>query len=208
MDFLTNIYEAIASGLANIVSIQFWTEMLHTYKYTIVVAGALLEGEIVLILAGAAAYHQHMSLPLVMLISFLGALFHDNLLFMIGRFYGAKILKRQSAESRISKIVKLIHKYDNYFIMSFRFVYGLRTLTPIVIGSSKIALPRYAALVSISAAIWAVIVSYLGYSFAMALETIIADFQRYQKYIAIGIVVLIGVIYFITKYRKKRKASS
>jgi LPXTG-motif cell wall-anchored protein len=193
------------SCCGNLVSPHFWTEMLQTYKYTIVVAGALLEGEMVLILAGAAAYHGYMSLHLVMLISFLGALLHDTLLFFIGRFFGKKILNRPSRwKNGITKIVNLIQKYDRYFIMSFRFIYGIRTLTPIVVGAGTIMFRRYFSLVAISAAVWAIIVSYAGYSFAMALESIIANFEKIQKYLAIGLVLLIGGLYFYFKKRNKK----
>ena len=206
MDFFFDIFSTLGTWLSNLVSPQFWTHMLQTYKYTIVVAGALLEGEMVLILAGAAAYHNHMALPLVMLISFLGALLHDNLLFFIGRKWGKKILQRESKwQARISKVVSLIQKYDQYFIMSFRFIYGIRTLTPIVVGASPIPLKRYFFLVAISAAAWAIIVSYVGYSFAMALESIIANFEKIQKYLAAGLAVIIGGLYLFFKKRKNKK---
>ena len=74
MHEIMNIYTTIVEWLANLVSIDFWTNLLQTYQYIIVVVGALVEGEMVLIL-GAAAYHGYMALPLVMLISFLGAIF-------------------------------------------------------------------------------------------------------------------------------------
>ncbi|UNM06750.1 MAG: VTT domain-containing protein [Holosporaceae bacterium] len=64
----------------------------------------------------------------------------------------------------MSKVSDLIHKYDNLFIMSFRFVYGLRTVTPLLCGNSRIEWKRYALLVSVSALIWAVVVAYLGYT--------------------------------------------
>lgn len=206
MDLILEIFATLSSWLSNLVSPQFWTEMLQTYKYAIVVAGALLEGELVLILAGAAAYHQYMSLPLVMLISFLGALLHDNLLFFIGRRFGTKLLNRESKwHNRINRVVSLIQKYDRYFIMSFRFIYGIRTLTPIVVGAGPIAFKRYFSLVAISAAVWAIIVSYAGYSFAMAIESIIHNFEKAQKYLAAGLVILIGGLYIFFKWRKKKK---
>lgn len=203
----TTCYGFIKTILANLVSMDFWIGLLETYKYWIVVGGALLEGEMVLILAGAAAYHGHMNLQMVMLISFLGALFHDHLLFFIGRKYGDKIIYRQNRwQDRINKVVNLIHKYDRYFIMSFRFIYGIRTITPIVIGSSTISLRKYFSLVVISAALWSVIVSYIGYSFALALDVVLEKFARYQKYFAVALAILVSLIYVFIKWRRARKA--
>jgi membrane protein DedA with SNARE-associated domain len=204
-DIMSPLVNSLATWLGHFVSPCFWTEMLHTYKYTIVVAGALLEGEMVLILSGAAAYHGYMSLPLVMVIAFLGALLHDAFLFFVGRFFGQKILHGQYRGQRgITKIVNLIQKHDRYFIMSFRFIYGIRTLTPIVVGAGSITFKRYFSLVAISAALWAIIVSYVGYSCAMALENIIEHFEKIQKYLAGGLVILIGGVYLYFKYRKKK----
>jgi membrane protein DedA with SNARE-associated domain len=192
--------------LSNMVSADFWISLLETYKYWIVIAGALLEGEMVLILAGAAAYHGHMTLHMVMLISFLGATFHDHLLFFIGRKYGSKILYRQNKwQERINKVVELIHKYDRYFIMSFRFIYGIRTITPIVIGASPISLRKYFSLVVVSAAAWSIIVSYIGYTFALALDVVLEKFAQYQKYLAVALVLVIGSIYSFLRWRRVRK---
>lgn len=203
MDWLLDIFCGFGIWCSNLFTPSFWMEMLQTYKYTIVVGGALLEGEMVLILAGAGAYHGYMDLPLVMIISFVGATIHDTLLFFIGRYLGPKILNHPSRwKNRIQKVVNLIHKYDRYFIMSFRFIYGIRTITPIVIGSGSITFKRYFSLMIISAAIWAVAVSYIGYSFAMALEAILAHFDVLKKYLALLLILIISSIYFFMRRHK------
>jgi len=214
MDFFNTLFDScinctdvVKTFFSNMVSASFWIHLLETYKYWIVIAGALLEGEMVLILAGAAAYHGHMNLQMVMLISFLGAVFHDHMLFFVGRKYGNKILNRQSKwKDRISRVVNLIHKYDRYFIMSFRFIYGIRTITPIVIGASPISLKKYFSLVVFSAAAWSIIVSYIGYTFALALEAVLHNFAKYQKWLAVALVIIIGAIYAYLKWHRFRKA--
>lgn len=188
--------------LKSLADSQFWLGLLHEYKYWIVILGALLEGEMVLLLAGGAAFHGYMNVHLVMLISFLGAMLHDNLLFFVGRVFGRRLFNTSPKwHKRISKVSDLIHKYDNLFIMSFRFVYGLRTLTPIIVGNSRIEWKRYIILVSISALIWAIVVAYLGYTFAMALDVIIANFDKYKTYLAVGAGVLILTVIGFFKYR-------
>lgn len=182
--------------------IEWISQLLIDYKYYIVVAGALLEGEAVLLLAGGAAYHGYMNIYLVMLIAFLGALLHDHVLFFVGRYYGQAFLdKYQKVEEKSRKVFNLFHKYHYFFIMSFRFIYGLRTITPLVIGTSNLSLKKYSILTTISAFIWAVAVAYIGYAFAIALETVIANFEKYQKYLAIILVLVSLAIWAILKYR-------
>ncbi|MFN7662966.1 MAG: DedA family protein [Alphaproteobacteria bacterium] len=203
------ITENIIYGLKSLHHLadpHFWLNLLHEYKYWIVILGALLEGEMVLLLAGGAAYHSYMNVHWVMFIAFLGAVIHDHILFFIGRFFGKKILSKSSSwHGRISKVSDLIHKYHNLFIMSFRFIYGIRTLTPLIVGHTRIAWQRYTLLVSVSAAVWAITIAYLGFTFAMALETILADFDRYKKYLGIGAGLLVLGIIGILQYRKYKK---
>lgn len=211
-DWLSLSIDWIREGLSSFKHLaepNFWLQLLHEYKYWIVILGALLEGEMVLLLAGGSAYHGYMNVHWVMFIAFIGALLHDHLLFFIGRFFGKKLLNKSSSwHGRISKVSDLIHKYDNLFIMSFRFIYGLRTLTPLMVGNSKIPWQRYSLLVSISAAIWSMTIAYLGFTFAMALEVILKDFDRYKKYLGIGagllVLGIIGILQY-WKYKKSKK---
>ena len=217
MEWASDLVSFIGAGadhiwlfLKSLTDSQYWLSLLHDYGYWIVILGALLEGEMVLLLAGGAAFHGYMNVHLVMLISFLGALLHDNLLFMVGRLFGRRLLNASPVwHKRISKVSDLIHKYDNLFIMSFRFVYGLRTITPIIVGNSRIEWKRYAVLVSISALIWAVVVAYLGFTFAMAMDAIIANFDKYKTYLAFGalflVVAVIGVLKYWSYVKDKKK---
>lgn len=178
------------------------TALLVEYKYWVVIAGALLEGEVVLLLAGAAAYYGQMSLSLVMLISFLGAMFHDHLLFFLGRYLGRPLLARYpKLREKSKRVLELFHKYQNKLILSFRFIYGLRTVTPIIIGTSDITLKRYSSLTMIAALIWAITISYLGYAFAAAIQVVMDYFQQGQKVLAVILVCLIIIGFGVYKLK-------
>lgn len=184
--------------------IDYLLQLLIEYKYWIVVAGALLEGEVVLLIAGMAAYHGHLNLYMVMLISFLGAVFHDHALFFVGRHGGARLFKRfPKIREKSQRVFDLFEKYQNYFILGFRFVYGIRTITPIIIGTSTITLKRYSLLTILAGVIWAVVISYLGYGFAAIIGDIIDAVQRGQKYIAAGLVIFIGGIWAYRRFNRK-----
>lgn len=192
---LHTAYTWISDHLSDITSAEFWIHLLEHYRYPIVILGALVEGEMVLILAGGAAYHGYMSLTFVILTAFVGAVIHDHLLFFLGRYCGQRLLNFSPRwHRRIDKVSHWIQKYDQYFIMSFRFVYGLRTVTPLLVGQSTIRLRRYSRLVSLSALIWAVAVSGFGYLGASALTVLSHDFDHYKRYLAIGIIALVALV--------------
>ncbi|MBT4880576.1 MAG: DedA family protein [Alphaproteobacteria bacterium] len=182
-------------------------QFIYDYGYWMIIVGALIEGEALLLLAGAFAYHGFFSLPLVMLISYVGAIIHDQLLFFLGRYGGTWLLKRcPKWAKKTERVFKLMKKYDNIFILGFRFIYGIRTITPIAIGMSEIKQRRYALLTLLAGAIWAIVISFLGYFFAEAIESITQNFDKVQKYIAagVGVVVLAAASYYYFK-KKIRK---
>lgn len=191
------------------IMVEYILQLLIDYKYWIVIGGALIEGEIVLLIAGMAAYHGHLSLYMVMLISFLGAIFHDHTLFFVGKYFGKRLFTRfPKIRKKSDRVFRLFHKYQNIFILGFRFVYGIRTITPIIIGTSDISPKVYSILTLIAGVIWAIIISYLGYAFAAVIEEVIEYFQRYQKYLAMGIGVFIVLLwggYQVKKFYQRGK---
>jgi len=186
--------------------LAFASQLLATYKYWIVIGGALLEGEAVLLLAGGSAYHGHINLYWVMVIAFLGALIHDHLLFFLGRHLGKKFFRHYpKINKKLRKISRLLKKYDNLFILGFRFIYGIRTLTPMILGTTSISTKKYSLMTFIAALIWATSVAYVGYSCALMIEAVSDNFNRYQKYLLVALITLLGGGFMIYKWRRKRR---
>lgn len=184
---------------------------INEYGYWVLIIGALIEGESILLLAGGAAYFGYFSLPMVMLVSFIGAIIHDQLLYLIGRKGGMAMFERsEKTRKKADYAFKLLKKYDYWLIMGFRFVYGVRTVTPLVIGASGLSLKRYTLLTIFSAAVWATVISTAGFLFANALQRIIEIFHTYQIYIAITLLVILcgfGLFYGLKHLIKKRTKS-
>ncbi len=197
--------------------IDFLTKIGPHLAYFILFLGACVEGESVVLTAGFLSYTGFLDLKWVMCISFFGTLFADQILFLIGHWRGTRILARHpSWQKRTKKIFTLLHKYNVLFILGFRFIYGIRTLSPLVIGTAGISIKRFIILNFISAIIWTVIsclAGYmLGYFFADNIEQIIQQIAHYQKTVVMVLVSLVigGVIgfYFYRKashLQKKKK---
>ena len=142
----------------------------------------------ILVVAGFAAYEAYLELPLVIVTAFFGSLFGDQLYFFIGRFKGQSLLKRYpSWEPRVNRFRKLMARHDTWFILVFRFLYGLRTVAPFAIGLSSVSLKKFIFLNIISAAIWAVTLGVLGYFFGQIMEAVLHDIKKYELLIMAGI---------------------
>lgn len=178
--------------------------------YFILLLGSFVEGESIVLTAGFFAYKGYLSLPLIMLIAFLGTLFADQIIFFLGRIYGPGLLKKRPHwEVRARKAFELLNRYQVWFIMGFRFIYGIRTISPFVIGASGIPVKRFAILNVIAAAIWAVSSCYagylIGYFFADEIEYAISQAIKFQK-ITIGSLIFL-ILFWIAfrRYRSKEK---
>lgn len=193
---------------------QLLIEYGPTLGYIILLIGSFVEGETVVLTAGFLSYKGYLSLPWIIVISFLGSLIADQLLFYVGRYYGPGLIERKPALKEKSKrIFDLLHRYNVGFILSFRFIYGIRVASPLVIGASGISIKRFTILNLIAAVIWATISCFagymIGYWFADAVDAIIAKVIKFEKMliIGVGILALLAFIgYKIRSYLLRKKS--
>ena len=164
---------------------------IYTYGYLAVFLGTFLEGETVLVLAGFAAHRGYLSLPGVIFAAFLGTLCGDQLYFILGRWRGRRILeRRKSWKTKAEKAQRLLDRHSTHLILIFRFLYGLRTVTPFVVGMSSVPSTKFVVLNAIGAAVWAIAVAIGGYLFGNALEVVFGEIKRYELYLFIAIATL------------------
>jgi len=151
-------------------------EFLHAWGYVAILIGTFLEGETIVIVAGAFAALGYMSLPLVFATAVLGTFFGDQVYFTIGKKWGTKLLMRRPKMKQKSRSVfRLLKKHETVFILSFRFIYGLRNVSPFVIGMNGIPHPRFAGLNFIAAFVWGIAFAGGGYLLGSAFESMLDD---------------------------------
>ena len=186
-------------------------ELVETYGYLALVVGTFLEGETIVVLAGFAAHRGYLSLPLVMLASFAGSFLGDQLYFHLGRRKGEAFLRRRASWApKVERVQELIERHHVLFIIGFRFVYGIRTVSPFAIGVSDVPARRYLVLNLIGGAIWAAAFAYLGFSLGSAAEALLGQIHRYELAIfavIAGIGTTLWCIRFLRRRRQRRLAT-
>lgn len=166
-------------------------QLISTYGYAAITAGVFLEGETMLVLGGLAAQRGYLALPWVLVSAFWGSVLGDQFFFYIGRFKGQRILeKRQDWKSKSERVFSLLNRHQVLLIFGFRFLYGLRMATPIVLGVSRIAPLRFLLLDMAGALVWTLVIGAMGYLFGHALEALIGDVKRYELWLFIGVAAL------------------
>ena len=184
--------------------------LIDTYGYLAILIGSFLEGETVLVLGGITARLGYLELPWVIVCAFTGTFVGDQLFFFLGRYRGQALLdKRPTWQGRAEKVQGILEHHRIPIILGFRFLYGLRTVTPFVIGMSRIPIVEYIILNIIGAAVWATIIGALGYAFGHGLELILGDIRHYEVEI-LGVVLLAGILIWlahIARLGRKQKSS-
>jgi membrane protein DedA with SNARE-associated domain len=173
-------------------------QIVRDYGYVAILIGTFLEGETIVLIAGFLAFTGHLELPLVILAAFVGSCSGDQLYFFVGRFQGRKLLRKfPSWQERTERVFHHVHRHQNLLILSFRFFYGLRNVTPFAVGMSEVTTLRFVTLNVIGAAVWATVFGLVGYSFGHAFEQVLGTVKKYEL-TALGLLVVLGLTIWLS----------
>src|SRR5947209_8772703 len=179
---------------------------LNKYGYAAVAGLVLVEdfgvpvpGETVLILGAVYAGTGRLSVVLVGLLAFLGAVIGDNIGFAIGHFGGRRLVERFGryiflTPERLEKATSFFEGHGGRIIVVARFIEGLRQANGIIAGTTGMHWARFLMFNAIGAALWVAVWTSIGYFSGSNIDTIYKDATRYSTYLAIALGVL-AIVY-------------
>jgi len=177
-------------------------EFLHKFGYLALFAGTFFEGETIVVLAGFLAFREYFDIKLVILISFCGSFAGDQLWYYLGRTKGRKIIaSRPKMQAMCNKALHYLGKNPDLWVLTFRFVYGIRTVMPVAIGLHGYPPLRYFILNGIGAIVWAITLSLASYYFGTVLIVILGNIKKYEFWI-LGALVGAGLILWLWRSYK------
>lgn len=168
------------------------TEGIHhfieQYGLLAVFVGCIAEGESIAILGGFFAHQHVFVLWQTFVAAALGAFLGDTFFFILGRsFADNRYVVRLRRRPGFRRAYRLLNTHPNIFVLSNRYVYGMRLVGGIAAGLSTIAMPRFVILNAISSVIWAVLFSSIGYVFGLGAEQIIGKALAHHERLLIGL---------------------
>ena len=126
--------------------------LIAKYGYAATFVGTLLEGETFLVLSGLAAHRGYLGMLQLIAVGAAGAFLTDNFFFAIGRALGPALLKRfPSLAPSAARAHALVERLPNTAVISVRFLYGMRSVGPAVIGSGTMRWSRFILLDALAA---------------------------------------------------------
>lgn len=177
--------------------------LLNEYGYIAILIGAFLEGETIVLAAGFLAHQGYLHAPYVALAAFCGSAASDQIMFFLARYKGEWFLRRfPRFASGVAALSRKVQGREVALILCFRFIYGMRNVTPVFLGLSPTPSKLFVPLNVASAAIWAAAFTVAGYFFGTALSTMFGRLREYEPYILSAIVIAVAAFWFFR--RKKR----
>ena len=178
--------------------------IIEHYGYWAVFIGAMVEGESIILTASALAALRHFSILRVGIATFAGTLLADQLVYFFGLAYGTQTLSYLCRRFPLWKIhvekgLSFLKRHETLYILSFRFIYGIRIISPFIIGAQKVPFIRFAVLNVVAAFIWTFISCCIGYF----LGTVLGQFTHNIGLIIAGILVgIFGLTWLIARRKK------
>ncbi|MBV7387676.1 DedA family protein [Pasteurellaceae bacterium TAE3-ERU1] len=199
---------------------QFFIDFFTNYGYAAVFAVLMLCGlgvpipeDITLVSGGIISGLGYANPHWMVVVGMLGVLLGDLLMYLLGRFYGVKILrfrliKRFITFKRLQMVKSKFDRYGNRLLFIARFLPGLRTPVYIISGvTRRVGILRFILIDFCAAIISVPIWVYLGHHGAENLDWIKAQMRHGQM----GIYAILGIIVVfvaITYFKRKRQAKA
>lgn len=139
--------------------------------------GAVVPGDVVLLLAGFYVQRSGLDLGPVIGLAFVGAILGDTIGYSVGRFGGRRIVERFGetrvlSPERIARVERYFHEYGMWAVALGRLAPVIRTVNTFAAGMARMPFWQFLASVAIASAIWAVAVPVSGFFFSESLEVV------------------------------------
>ena len=130
-----------------------------------------------------------MSLEWCILAAFIGSRLGDQLYFWSGRSFGAQIFSwRPAWHEKADRALSLLVRYQNFFILSLRFIHAAGNIASFAIGFAGVSFRRFAVLNGLAVLHWALSFGLGGCYFGKTLKHFIGQAEELEA-IMLGVIV-------------------
>jgi membrane-associated protein len=171
---------------------------------------APLPGDSILFLAGAfcattKAGDPHLNLAVVVIGSFFAAVAGAQLGYALGQRFGTRLFKPKARFFKTEYLERAQEFFDKRgprSVVLARFIPFVRTIVPMIAGTSHMPLRKYATANVVGAAIWAVGVSLLGFWLGKSINI--------DKWIypIVAVIIVLSLIPPFLEYRKHKRSQA
>ena len=171
--------------------------------------GIPIPEDITLVAGGIISGLGYTNVHIMLLVSFAGVLVGDGTRFVLGRVFGARILKvrfvsRLLTAERYALVQLQFEKHGNWVLFFARFMPGLRSPIFMTAGiTRRVSFWRFLFMDGLAALVSVPIWVYLGYYGANQRDWLMDQVKRGQTGVLIALAVLVVAIFGLLIYRRK-----
>ncbi len=173
------------------------------------IIGLPIPDETILTFAGYLVSQKDLLLIPTIISSFLGSISGISISFLIGRTIGLSFLHKHGfffhiTQSKLDTAKKWLERYGSWLFLFGYFIPGIRHLTAIVAGSTKINFSKYALFAYTGGLLWTLSFVILGYTVGNKWMPVIEQIHNHILIIALVVLILL-LVYFIIKNKVSNK---
>lgn len=174
--------------------------------------GLPIPEDLILLLAGIAAYNKIVSIQGIFIVCYCGVLAGDIIMYFIGFFFGRKLLYAGTKArffsalnlKRIAEIKRSLRKRRMVVVFAARHLFPIRSATFVAAGTLRIPFWEFILADGLAALISVSVLLFLGHFLAETISTDALEHLVSQAHFYIILaVILIAVGYYVKRKRKK-----
>lgn len=141
--------------------------------------------------------------------AFIGSAIGVSISFLLGNKYGYQIILKHKKffhidENKIIKTQKWFNAFGKWFLMFGYFIPGVRHLTALIAGSSKVKFSLFAKYAFTGALLWSTTFLFIGINVGKQWQNLIFDLHQHIKLALLLIIIIVVIVLIFTNYLQKK----
>lgn len=181
---------------------------ISTYGYIIIALYSFGGGFVAIVGGAILASMGELDISLVIIIAGVSNMLGDMFLFYIGKYHKKDLAKypffiKHRRKMAYSKI--LIKKYDTFTIFLQKYVYGVKTLIPIILGLTNYNFSKFAILNVFASILWAISVGLGTFYSSNAIREVFNESELHPIIFPIALISILFLTWKFLDYKTKKR---
>lgn len=178
---------------------------LETYGYIILLFYSFGGGLVGIVSAGVLSAFGEMNLLLSIGIASFGNIIGSTSLVYLGRYQKQELQKYLQKHKRKVALTQLwLRKFGIALIFANKYIYGFKTILPLVVGLSKYSFSKFFLWNTIASMIWGISLGLLGFFASNLAMRLFDSLKAYSYALPLGFVILLILLWLILKIKSKK----
>ena len=180
---------------------------IHHYGYIALFVSMFINTTFMVVVGGIGSHVGYISLWKTIAVCTIGSEFFAQIYFFIGRRGASRLIARHEHwQAKMNHINTKVENHHKGFILSYRFIPGVRFVSPFIIGMSHVKWHWFTMIDICGAFLWSLVFAVLGYLLGAAMELILKNIEHYDVPAIIIAVVIGSLIWWWRHKRRMRRA--